>query len=109
MYREDQHSSQTEQTGGHEFLSGLLFGAIAGAAVGLLFAPKSGAEMRGQVAESASRVREQAGKTYERASVAMTDAVERGRDAWKRGRESFDATRNTIARDAASAVDNRQA
>jgi gas vesicle protein len=98
---------QTRQSTGHEFLSGVLFGAVVGAAVGLLFAPKSGAEIRGQVADSASRMKKQAGQTYERASSVVTEAVDRGRDAWKRGRESFQDTRDSIARETASAIDNQ--
>jgi gas vesicle protein len=104
MYEEYQ---QTRQSTGHEFLSGILFGAVMGVAVGLLFAPKSGAEIRGQVADSASRMKRQAGRTYERASSVVTEAVDRGRDAWKRGRESFDQTRDAIARETASAIDHQ--
>jgi gas vesicle protein len=101
MYSEYQ---QTNHSTGHEFMSGLLFGAVVGAAVGLLFAPKSGAETRGQVVDSASRMRKQAGKTYERASSVVSEAVDRGRDAWNRGRESFEETRDAIARETASTI-----
>lgn len=103
MYGEHQ---QTRQSTGHEFLSGIFFGALVGAAVGLLFAPKSGAEMRGQVVDSASRMRKQAGQTYERASSVVSDAVDRGRNAWQRGRQSFEETREEIARDTASAINS---
>ena len=98
MYGQHHHTTH-EANGSYEFLSGMLFGAAVGAAVGLLFAPKTGAEMRGQVADSASRMRRQAGKTYEKASSLMNDATNRGRDAWKRGRESYEETRDAMAQE----------
>jgi gas vesicle protein len=103
MYGEHQH---TRESGGHEFLSGLFFGAVLGAAAGLLLAPRSGAEIRGQVVDSASRAKKQAEKTYERASSVVTEAVDRGRDAWQRGRESFAGTRDASARETASAINS---
>lgn len=84
----------------HEFLSGMFLGVAMGAAIGLLFAPWSGAETRGRVADSADRLRKQAGKTYDRASSMMHDAVDRGKHAWQRGQESFEETRDSIAREA---------
>lgn len=87
--------------GGHEFLSGLLFGAVVGVAAGLLFAPKSGVEIRGEVARSAKQVRRKAEDTYEHASSFVHDTVDRGRDAWN----SFHEARENVTREAAAVVD----
>jgi gas vesicle protein len=96
---------------GSDFMVGVLCGAAVGAALGLLLAPKSGAEFRGQIAGSAERFRRRAGETYEQAAEAMDSVVEKGRQtyerasgavqdikdkAWEaaqRGREKFDEAR----------------
>jgi gas vesicle protein len=92
----------SHDSGGHAFLSGLLFGAAVGGALGLLFAPRAGAEIRGQIAESAGRVRKQASKTYDKASSVVSDAAGKGRDAWQKGRETFEETRDEFAKDLSS-------
>ena len=67
-------------TRSNEFMIGLLVGAAVGAAVGLLLAPKSGAELRHQLADYSERFRRRAGETYERASETMSDLAQRGRE-----------------------------
>ena len=92
MYGTERQNS--EQHHGHEFMVGLFCGAAIGAAIGLLLAPKSGAELRHQLAYSADRIRERASDTYGRASHAMHEAVARGREvvdrAATKGREAFE-------------------
>jgi hypothetical protein len=44
------------------FAYGLLVGTALGAAVALLFAPKPGSELRGQLADATSRIRQRAGR-----------------------------------------------
>ena len=63
------------------FAYGLLVGTALGAAVALLFAPKAGSELRGQLADATSRIRDRAGKVYNRASSAMDDMASRARSA----------------------------
>ena len=63
------------------FAYGLLVGTALGAAVALLFAPKAGSELRGQLADATSRVRQRAGQVYNRASSAMDDMASRARSA----------------------------
>ena len=41
------------EDGGGSFLMGLLAGTVLGAGLGMLFAPKAGAELRNQVSEQA--------------------------------------------------------
>lgn len=48
----------SEKEGGSNFLVGFIIGAIAGVAIGLLYAPKSGKETRALLKEKASNVTE---------------------------------------------------
>jgi len=59
----------------------VLVGTALGAAVALLFAPKAGSELRGQLADATSRIRQRAGQAYNRASSAMDDMTSRTRSA----------------------------
>jgi gas vesicle protein len=63
------------------FAYGLLVGTALGAAVALLFAPKAGSELRGQLADATSRLRQRAGQVYNRASSAVDDMTNRTRSA----------------------------
>jgi hypothetical protein len=107
MYGNNHNDHMSHQSNGHEFLSGILVGAAVGAAVGLLFAPRAGADIREQMVESAQRLRRTAGKTYEQASSAVHDAVDRGKGAWERGRETFESTRAEYTADAETAAGER--
>src|SRR5262245_33728185 len=73
------------------FSVGLLCGAAIGAAIALLAAPKSGAEMRRDVRKSVDRMKRQA-------SAKMSDVAERGRRALQAGRDAF----SDVAKHAAS-------
>jgi gas vesicle protein len=97
MYTND-HSS-------HSFSVGLLCGAAIGAAVGLLLAPKSGAELRNTIAGSATRLRKTFNDRYDDAAGMVGRVVEDGREAVRRGREAFDRTRNDYAEEATGRVD----
>jgi gas vesicle protein len=79
---------------GHEFLYGLLAGTAIGAAVGLLLAPRSGAEMRQKLGESAERFRHQADDAYRRAAGAVNEMVGQGRRMAEAGRETFEEARS---------------
>jgi len=48
----------SEKESGSNFLVGFIIGAIAGAAIGFLYAPKSGKETRALLREKASHVTE---------------------------------------------------
>lgn len=75
---------------GRGFVVGLVCGAAIGTAIGFLFAPKSGDELRDQIASSAGRVRRRANDTYNRAAAAVSDLADRGRDAVRQGRETLE-------------------
>jgi gas vesicle protein len=56
MYQKE----QTTNGGGSGFAMGLLVGAVAGAGLALLFAPKRGAELRGDLGETMGAWRDKA-------------------------------------------------
>jgi hypothetical protein len=60
------------EDGGSSFLMGLLAGTVLGAGLGMLFAPKTGSELRHQLGESATRLRTSAGDTYGQASEKVS-------------------------------------
>ncbi len=51
---------ETEKGSGGNFVIGLLAGTVLGAGLGMLFAPKPGAELRTQLTDQATSVRERA-------------------------------------------------
>jgi len=76
------------EEGGGSFLMGLLAGTVLGAGLGMLFAPKSGAELRSQIGDQAGKLRDKANDTYSHASDKVGQLVDRGRDAYDRARHS---------------------
>lgn len=96
MYGAESYGNGNATARGGEFMFGLLCGAAVGAAIGLLFAPKSGAELRTQIADSADKLRRRAGEKYDQASQAVNEVVDRGKEAVRRGREKFDEARSSF-------------
>lgn len=78
---------EREESGG-SFLMGLLAGTILGAGLGMLFAPKSGSELRSQIGDQAGRLRDAANETYSQATEKVSQMMDRGRDAYVRARSS---------------------
>lgn len=115
MQGTDAYTAPREGRGG-DFMMGMLWGTAVGVAIGLLLAPSSGAEFRGQIANSADRVRRKASSTFDgmsgtvnnimqkgrstygRARDAVDDFVDRGRNAVDRGRETFAETAADVDR-----------
>jgi gas vesicle protein len=77
-----------EGGGGGSFVMGLLTGTVLGAGLGMLFAPKSGSELRSQVAEQAGNLANTASEGYRKASEAAGSWAEKGRDAYDRARDA---------------------
>ena len=75
------------------FLMGLLAGTVLGAGLGMLFAPKTGTELRNQLSESAGRLRTTANESYQQASEKVTEKVSQMVD---RGKEAYDRARTTM-------------
>ena len=74
------------EDGGGSFLMGLLAGTVLGAGLGMLFAPKAGAEVRKQLSEQATRLRSTAADTVQQASEKVSQIVDRGREAYDRAK-----------------------
>ena len=76
------------EDGGGSFLMGLLAGTVLGAGLGMLFAPKAGADLRNQVSEQAGRLRTTANDAYSQATETVSQMVDKGREAYDRARTS---------------------
>jgi gas vesicle protein len=93
-----------DERGSGGFLIGLLCGTAIGAALALMFAPKSGSEIRQTLYDSTDDLRRKAYDAYGQATAQVNDAVskgkqavERGREAVERGREAFDSARQSAS------------
>lgn len=67
----------TEKGSCGSFTAGLILGAIAGAVVALLYAPKTGRETRELLKQKAEEAREKAEEIVEKAKEAAATARER--------------------------------
>ncbi len=65
----------------YSFLGGLLFGAVAGAAAGMLLAPKSGVETRRDLKEKAEEVYDRGREMYAEQRDRLDEAIESGKEA----------------------------
>ena len=77
-----------EGGGGGSFVMGLLTGTVLGAGLGMLFAPKSGSDLRNQLSEQAGKMRDTASEGYRRASETAGDWAEKGRDVVDKARDA---------------------
>jgi gas vesicle protein len=88
---------------GSSFLMGLLAGTVLGAGLGMLFAPKTGSELRNQLGEQAGRLRttaadgyqqatEKVSQGYQQATEKVSQIVDRGKEAYDRARSTNPAT-----------------
>jgi gas vesicle protein len=84
-----------EESGGGGFVFGLLCGAALGAAVGLMFAPKAGSELRRTIYDSTGDIRKKASDAYGQATQTVNDYVAKGREVVDRGRQAFDSARES--------------
>ena len=73
----NKYETGTNGGGGTSFLFGVVVGALAGAGVALLLAPKSGAELRGDLSESMNSLKDSATRKVrdvkDRASATWSD------------------------------------
>jgi gas vesicle protein len=72
MYREDQS--------GASFVLGMMTGAFIGAGVALLFAPKSGSEMRQQLGEQYRGLADRVGETTQHLRESAQQLRQQGRE-----------------------------
>jgi len=96
-----------ESGGGGSFVMGLLTGTVLGAGLGMLFAPKSGSELRNQLSEQAGNLANTASEGYRRAQEAAGDWADRGREMYDKARDAagrgVDEAQRYV-RDAASSI-----
>ncbi len=76
-----------------------LVGGIVGAALGVLFAPKRGSEMRRQLKDMAAGTKDKVTSTigkgldlYDDTKIAVTSAVQAGKQAYFQEREKFQSS-----------------
>lgn len=81
-------ANEFENEGGSGFVMGLLTGTVLGAGLGMLFAPKSGSEIRGQISDSANTVGKTASEGYRRAADAAGHVAEKGKEYYGRARDA---------------------
>jgi gas vesicle protein len=74
--------------GGGGFMMGLLTGTVLGAGLGMLLAPKAGAELRGAIGEQARTISNKASEQYRRASDSAGQWAEKGREFVDRARDA---------------------
>ncbi len=77
-----------EGGGGSSFVMGLLTGTVLGAGLGILFAPKSGSELRNQISDSAGTVSRNASEQYRKASEVAGNIAGKGRELYDRARDA---------------------
>jgi gas vesicle protein len=94
-----------EESGGGGFLIGLLCGTALGAAIGLMFAPRSGSEIRRTLYDSTDDIRRKAYDAYGQASEQVNNMVTKGRQAVDRGREAFENARQSATGGNGSSTD----
>ena len=74
--------------GGH-FSLAFFSGVALGVALGMLFAPYEGRQLRFHLSDGAQRFGRKTVDTYNDAAEKMSDLVERGRSATSAGRDAF--------------------
>jgi gas vesicle protein len=92
----DYNDRNDSEGGGAGFMMGLLTGTVLGAGLGMLLAPKAGAELRGAIGEQAKNLGSMAQDQYKRASESASTWADRGR-------EFVDKTREAVNRGAEEA------
>ncbi len=89
-----------ESGGGGSFVMGLLTGTVLGAGLGMLFAPKSGSELRNQLSTQAGNLANSASEGVRRAQETAGEWADRGRDMYDKARDAVsrgaDEARNYV-------------
>jgi len=73
-------------------LAGFFVGALVGAGIALLFAPQSGAQMRGLLRDYADRAKDELDEAVDHGTEVLNSAVERGQEFVEKGKESLRET-----------------
>jgi len=103
---------ESESGNGGSFVMGLLTGTVLGAGLGMLFAPKSGSELRNQLSDQAGTIANQATDGYKKATENAAEWVDRGRDMYDKAKTAVSRGADEAqryVRDAASDVSSAAA
>jgi len=73
-------------------LTGFFVGALVGAGIALLFAPQSGAQMRGLLRDCAARAKDELDEAVDHGAEVMDSAIERRHEFVEKGKESLRET-----------------
>lgn len=79
---------ENEGSGGGSFVMGLLTGTVLGAGLGMLFAPKAGSELRGQLSEQAANLASQAQDGVRKVTENAGEWADRGRDMYGKAKDA---------------------
>ena len=79
---------ENEGNGGGSFVMGLLTGTVLGAGLGILFAPKAGAELRNQLSEQAGSLANQAQDGIRKVTENAGEWADRGRDMYGKAKDA---------------------
>jgi gas vesicle protein len=100
---------QDEHRGGAGMLVvGLLLGAAVGAATALLLTPKSGREVREDIAKRARKAREQANEQLTQGREKVGQAVDKGREAYDKARGVAQRAKDDIKQNVHELVGSRK-
>ena len=79
---------------GHESgsLSTFITGALVGAGIALLFAPQTGAQLRGFLRDSAARAKDELDEAFDHGTEVLESAVTHGQEFVEQGKESLRET-----------------
>ena len=83
-------SSDSRDSSSMAFVAGLFAGAVIGAGLGLLFAPRSGYELRGRIAGKAADVGKAVSETIDGVTEAGRDMYAQARDVVSSAGEGID-------------------
>jgi gas vesicle protein len=82
------------------FVCGLLTGITVGAAAAMLFAPKPGWEMRGDLADGADELGQAAKDRWVDVTEAASSAVDKGREVYEQARGTVEHVADTASKSA---------
>ena len=90
-------NAQTQEHGDYGFLLGLLTGTLVGAGLTMWLAPRSAAELRQRVTDSARSLGRRASEQYQEASTRVSEVVD---DLTRKGQGVRDEVAEAVARGA---------
>jgi gas vesicle protein len=90
-------NSYTQERRDNGFVIGLLAGTCLGAGLAMLFAPRSGSDLRQQMADSAKDLGERAAEQYQQVSSRVGEVVD---ELTRKGQDVRDDVAETVARGA---------